>query len=256
MLNYMKKNTSFVITCVTLVMSIIFLIVFDFLILNSTEKIYSAQYKINDIEFDKYENVQTNARKSMDSVDINDVLLELMQVADIYEGENILVEQITQEDNENQGQDNANNTDNTQQGVQIEETNEVERKQVMPTWRIEIPKIGVNAPIKSGTSQEVLATAVGHFEESVEWNGNVALAGHNRGYNCNFFQNIKNLKNGDKIIYYTEYGKRVYEVVTNKIIKQTDWSYIENTEDNRITLITCVENMYEYRRCIQAVECI
>ncbi len=40
----------------------------------------------------------------------------------------------------------------------------------------------------------------------------------------------------------------------NKIIKQTNWEYIENTKDNRITLITCVENMYEYRRCIQAIE--
>ena len=45
-------------------------------------------------------------------------------------------------------------------------------------------------------------------------------------------------------------------MVVNEIIHQTDWRYIENTEDNRITLITCVENMYEYRRCIQAVEII
>ena len=30
--------------------------------------------------------------------------------------------------------------------------------------------------------------------------------------------------------------------------------YLENTEENRITLITCVENQKEYRRCIQAEE--
>ena len=256
MLKYMKKNTSFVITCVTLVMSIIFLIMFDLLILNSTEKIYSPNYSKSNIEFDKYKNVQTGARKDTDAVDINDVLLELMQVADIYENENIRVVQETQEDDESQNLTNENNTIDVQEESQSKDENTTEQQQVMPTWRIEIPKIGVNAPIKSGTSQAVLATAVGHFEESVDWNGNVALAGHNRGYNCSFFQNIKNLKKGDKIIYYTEYGKRVYEVVTNKIIQQTDWSYIENTEDNRITLITCVENMYEYRRCIQAIECI
>ena len=40
----------------------------------------------------------------------------------------------------------------------------------------------------------------------------------------------------------------------NKIIEQTDWKYVQNTEDNRITLITCVENMHDYRRCVQAVE--
>ena len=82
----------------------------------------------------------------------------------------------------------------------------------------------------------------------------MALAGHNRGYNCNFFQNLKKLEIGDKIIYHTEKGEREYKVVVNKIIKQTDWRYIQETEDNRITLITCVENMFEYRRCIQAVE--
>ena len=53
---------------------------------------------------------------------------------------------------------------------------------------------------------------------------------------------------------YTTNGKKVYRVQTNKVIKETDWSYLENTKDNRITLITCEENRREYRRCIQAVE--
>ena len=65
---------------------------------------------------------------------------------------------------------------------------------------------------------------------------------------------MKKLEKGDKIIYSTKYGIKEYKVILNKIIKQTDWSYIKNTKDNRITLITCVENMYEYRRCIQAIE--
>ena len=123
-------------------------------------------------------------------------------------------------------------------------------------WIIEIPKLNLLAPIKEGTSQEVLADAVGHFEESKKYEGNGALAGHNRGYNCDFFKEIKELKNGDKIIYYTNKGKKEYKVILNKIIHQADWSYIENTKDNRITLITCVENMHEYRRCIQAIEVI
>lgn len=84
--------------------------------------------------------------------------------------------------------------------------------------------------------------------------GNVALAGHNRGYRCNFFQEIKNLKNGDIIIYSTEKGQRKYKVSLNKVIKETDWTYIQNTKDNRLTLITCEMNKKEYRRCVQAVE--
>ncbi len=96
--------------------------------------------------------------------------------------------------------------------------------------------------------------SVGHFEETSTWNGNVGLAAHNRGNQCNFFQYIKNLKIGDEIIYTSEYGKRVYKVQTNKVILETDWSYLEQTRDNRITLITCEENRKEYRRCVQAVE--
>ena len=121
-------------------------------------------------------------------------------------------------------------------------------------WRIIIPKIDLDAHIFSGTTPEVLLEGVGHFEESCLWDGNVALAAHNRGYNCNFFANIKNLDIGDKIIYTTSEGTRKYRVILNKIIEETNWEYIENTTDNRITLITCEADMREYRRCIQAIE--
>ena len=49
-------------------------------------------------------------------------------------------------------------------------------------------------------------------------------------------------------------GRKIDEKIYNKIIKETEWIYIKNTKDNRITLITCEENKREYRRCIQAVE--
>lgn len=49
-------------------------------------------------------------------------------------------------------------------------------------------------------------------------------------------------------------GQRKYKVSLNKVIKETDWTYIQNTKDNRLTLITCEMNKKEYRRCVQAVE--
>ena len=121
-------------------------------------------------------------------------------------------------------------------------------------WRLQIPKLNLNAHIEEGTTGDVLLRAVGHFEDTNQWNGNVCLAGHNRGYQCNFFQKIKTLNLGDEIIYCTKQGKKVYQVQTNKIILETDWSYLKDTKDNRITLITCIENEPEYRRCIQAVQ--
>ena len=135
----------------------------------------------------------------------------------------------------------------------IKQKEDLQQQEVLE-WRIKIPTIKVDAKICEGVTNDVIAKTVGHFEESSKWNGNVALAAHNRGYNCNFFENIKNLSKGDIIIYSTQEGIRKYKVNINKIIKETDWTYIQNTKDNRITLITCEENKREYRRCIQAVE--
>ena len=71
---------------------------------------------------------------------------------------------------------------------------------------------------------------------------------------CNYFQNIKDLKFGDKIIYKTQYGNKTYLVNNIVIIEDTDWSYLKNTKENKITLITCVENKPTLRRCIQGLE--
>lgn len=121
-------------------------------------------------------------------------------------------------------------------------------------WKIEIPSINLNAKIEEGTKPEILNEYVGHFEETQKWNGNVGLAAHNRGYKVNYFENIKNLEIGDEIYYYFNGIERKYIVTDMKIIKDTDWSNLENTEDNRITLITCVENKPRNRLCLQGIE--
>lgn len=121
-------------------------------------------------------------------------------------------------------------------------------------WRIQIPKLNLDVHIMEGTSSNILLQAVGHFDQTSKWQGNIGLAAHNRGYECNFFQKIKNLKLGDEIIYTVSNGKKVYKVQTNKVILETDWSYLNKTKDNRITLITCEENRPGYRRCVQAIE--
>ena len=122
------------------------------------------------------------------------------------------------------------------------------------SWKIFISKINLEAPILEGTSQEILKQAVGHFESTNKWNGNVALAAHNRGYPSHFFQELKRLEIGDSIIYQTEQGKRTYHVTWKGYIKETDFSYLKETKENILTLITCVENVPEYRLCVQAQE--
>ena len=73
------------------------------------------------------------------------------------------------------------------------------------------------------------------------------------GYPVNYFARIKELEIGDEIIYKVNNETRNYIVKTIKIIEETDWSYLKETKDNRITLITCVENRPTKRLCIQAI---
>lgn len=121
-------------------------------------------------------------------------------------------------------------------------------------WQIEIPKISLIAPIAEGTSQEVMLEYVGHFENTKMLEGNVGLAAHNRGYPINYFAKLKELEIGDEIIYKTKYGTKKYKVNLTIVIQDTDWSYLQETKENKITLITCVENQPSKRRCIQGIE--
>lgn len=166
-------------------------------------------------------------------------------------------EYIVSEQIQNQIEEINNNNENITKEDNKENTaNQVESKTQKSKiiWQIEIPKINLKAEIAEGTTTEIMDAYVGHFEETSKNKGNIGLAAHNRGYKVNYFQNVKQLKEGDEIIYTYKKKQRKYEVKTLKIIKDTDWTMLENTEDNRITLITCVENQPEYRRCVQAVE--
>lgn len=165
-------------------------------------------------------------------------------------------EQIKNEDLTNEKEDFLTNYEqNVDFSSIIEEENSiVTNENNSEEWRLVIPTIGLDAEIAEGTTKEVMNEYIGHFEDTSKINGNVGLAAHNRGYQVNYFQNLKQLVEGDEIFYYYEGIERKYIVKIHTIIKDTDWSYLENTNDNVITLITCVEDEPEYRRCIQAIE--
>lgn len=137
----------------------------------------------------------------------------------------------------------------------VQESN-IENRTINNTWQIKIPKINLIANIQEGTDKETLNKYVGHFEETQKEDGNIGLAGHNRGYEVNYFARLRELQKGDQIIYQYNNYKKTYEVVRILIIKDTNWEVLENTEENLLTLITCVENEPEYRRCVQAEEII
>ena len=146
------------------------------------------------------------------------------------------------------------NLDIISKNEEQKENPEEEKNQEEENWYVEIKSISLKAPIEETTEMEVLEKSVGHFEDTQLTLGNIGLAAHNNGYKNNYFKDLKNVKKGDEILYkYKDFTKR-YIVNTIKIIKNTNWSYLENTTDNRITLITCVEGKPDYRICVQAVE--
>ncbi len=120
--------------------------------------------------------------------------------------------------------------------------------------KIKIKKIGVDAPIIDGTSQDVLKISVGHFQNTNYWNGNVALASHNRGSYAHYFEKINKLTIGDEIIYQTKLGTRIYAVSQVENISESNLSVLEDTKDNTITLITCVKGNKDLRLCVKGVE--
>ena len=147
-------------------------------------------------------------------------------------------------------QRNSNYVEDTNTEKTIEE--EVENKN--DEWYLEIPCINLKANIKEGTTKDIMEDYIGHFEETKKDIGNIGLAAHNRGYKNNYFQNLKELKQNDEIYYKYKNEKRKYVVIKNIIIKDTDWTNLEESDGNIITLITCVENQPEYRRCVQGKE--
>ena len=145
-------------------------------------------------------------------------------------------------------------TDNIDKNYKLIVDSNREVKSQDKEWRLEISSINLKAKISEGTDSKTLNKYIGHFENTKKENGNIGLAAHNRGYKVNYFKDLKELEHGDLIIYSTKYGIRKYEVNDIKIIKDTDWTHLENENKNIITLITCLENEPEYRRCIQGIE--
>lgn len=131
----------------------------------------------------------------------------------------------------------------------ISEENEEKTLNAIAT--LEIPSIKFKDIVISGTTQDSLAQGIGLFEHSNILEGNVCLAGHN---STRFFANLKNVKQGDIIKYSSCLGNKEYEITTIKQIEETDWSMLESTIDNRITIITCVKGQSNLRLCVQGIE--
>ena len=118
---------------------------------------------------------------------------------------------------------------------------------------LKIPSLNINMKVWEGETRASMAKGLGHYSSTSGWDGNIGVCGHNRGAKYNI-GSISNLEIGDTITYSTVYGTRTYAVILVRTISDSDWSYLQATADNRITITTCLADRPSKRVCVQAVE--
>lgn len=154
-----------------------------------------------------------------------------------------------------QNEKDSNTEENKTIEEQVQETLSLDPNDENIIGYITIKDLGIEkAPIADGTDNKTIGKYVGHFEDTSYLEGNVCLCSHNRGSKAAFFENLKDAKEEMEIEYITKYETKKYEISEIKKIEETDLTVLNPTEDNRITLITCVENQRNLRLCVTGVE--
>lgn len=142
-------------------------------------------------------------------------------------------------------------TDSKFVNISYDETEEIDEDTL---GILTIEKIGLKATVKEGSDNATLKRYIGHIEGTAIYDGNIGLAAHNRGNQYSYFARINELENGDIITYQTKFYTRNYVVDNIQTILETDWSLLEDTQENKLTLITCITNKRVQRLCVQATE--
>lgn len=124
----------------------------------------------------------------------------------------------------------------------------VRREYVEPAYRellgkIEIRRLGLEAPVRHGAGQSVLRSAVGHLPSTAlpaSSRGNVVLSAHRDS----FFAPLKAVQAGDLIELSAalDHDRRVirrFEVTGTSVVAEDDLSVLESSPEPELTLITC-----------------
>lgn len=117
---------------------------------------------------------------------------------------------------------------------------------------LKIEKINMKGLVKEGSTSDILQNYIGHIENTPKYDGNICLAAHNRGNTYSYFAKLNQLSEGDEIKYQTIFGESYFSVNQIKEINENDWSMLEDSDENKLTLITCIKNKSSSRLCVQA----
>jgi sortase A len=111
-----------------------------------------------------------------------------------------------------------------------------------PVGRIEIPRLGISAIVKSGADARTLQLAVGHIPGTALPGepGNVGLAGHRD----TFFRRLRDIRPEDEIRVTTRDDVFRYRVERTHVVEPTDVWVLDPTDYSALTLVTCYPFTY------------
>jgi sortase A len=115
--------------------------------------------------------------------------------------------------------------------------------------RIQIPAIGIDAPIVQGDGWEQLKKGVGQHIGSANPgdNGNVVLSAHNDIFG-EIFRDLDRLKPGDEVTIYTNQRSYTYIVSDSNVVEPTQVDIMDSTSQPTLTLISCYPYLVDDQR--------
>ena len=117
-----------------------------------------------------------------------------------------------------------------------------------------VEHLGNTVNIYGGATMESMNLGAGHFSFTGLHSGNVGLIGHNRGSRTGFFSFVRLLEYGDIVRLDIDGIVRSYEVFMKTIVDESDFSPLQQFEDDRLTLITCLEYVRNQRRVVSLIQ--
>lgn len=106
-----------------------------------------------------------------------------------------------------------------------------------PLAILTIDSLGIQIPVYNGTSDFVLDRGAGRIKgmaRPVE-DGNLGISGHRDG----IFRGLKDIREGDDILFHSPRGVEAYEVSHIDIVPKEDVSVLSRVNEKALTLVTC-----------------
>ena len=117
--------------------------------------------------------------------------------------------------------------------------------------RIQVPAIGVDAPVVQGDGWEQLKKGVAQHigTPNPGENGNIVLSGHNDVFG-EVFRDLDQLKPGDTVILFTSQRQSTYVISGTQIVQPTQVEVMNPTPNPTLTLISCHPYLIDTHRIV------